>query len=171
MKEMLKNKYIKCVLFCFILFLLHLINNTVSDYFVMKNPNAYLTCEIRDYEYFDTYEKRRKNFRLNAYTIRQCRGGKLAQKNYLALTDYDSGYIYRALPLNLSGYELYSPHINEDALTKTMTFLRDPDGKETTFCFYKPIPDVYSDNDKETKEEFIKKYNRRLENLDKKECF
>lgn len=52
-----------------------------------------------------------------------------------------------------------------------MTFLRDPDGKKTMFCFYKPIPDVYSDNDKETKEKFIKKYNRRLENLDKKECF
>lgn len=137
----------------------------------MKNPNAYLTCGIRDYEYFDTYEKRRKNFRLNAYTISQCRGGKLAQKNYLALTDYDSGYIYRALPLSLSEDEMYSPDISGDALTITMTFLREPDGKETVFCFYRPIPWVYGDNFKETKEEFTVKYNRKLEKLDKREYF
>lgn len=169
---MLKNKYIKCGLFFLILYCLMTFYSLTVDYFVMKNPNAYLaSCGVRDYEYFDNYEKRSNHFRIGAYSIEYCRGGKFLMKRYLALTDYESGYIYRALPVSLSKDEMYSPHINGDALTITMTFLRDPDGKETTFCFYRPIPWVYGENFRGTKEEFIEKYNRRLETLDKRECF
>lgn len=169
MKELLKKKSVKFGLFCVVLFVFDLINSTVSDYFVMKNPNAYLNCGVRKYEYFDNYEKINKNFRLKSYSISRCRGGKMAIKHYLALTDYDSGYIYRALPL--SDVKMYNPHIEEDALTITMSSFREPDGKEIAFCFYKPIPWVYGDTYRETKEEFTEKYNRRLENLDKRECF
>lgn len=171
MKEMLKNKYIKCGLFFLILYSLIEFYSITLDYFVMKNPNAYLDCGVREHEYFERYEKRSNIFRIGAYSINRCVGGKFLLRRYLALTDYYSGYIYRALPLELSERDLYSPHFGENEIAKIRIFLRDPDGKETTFCFYKPIPDVYGDNDKETKEEFIKKYNRRLENLDKKECF
>lgn len=171
MKEILKNKWCKFWLFLLLLYIFNCINNMVSDYFVMKSPNAYLTCGVRDHEYFERYEKRSSNFRVGAYSIEHCRGGKLGKRRYLALTDYESGYIYRALPLNVSEDEMYSPHINEDTLTITMTFLRDPDGKATTFCFYRPIPWVHGENFKATKEEFIEKYNRRLETLDRRECF
>ncbi|MEE6033016.1 hypothetical protein [Avibacterium paragallinarum] len=171
MKDLLEKKSVKFGLFCLILFFLDLINNTVSDYFVMKNPNAYLNCGVRKYEYFDSYETRSNNLSIGSYSISQCRGGKLAQKNYLVLTDYDSGYIYRALPLNLSEDEMHFRHEWEDSITITIQFVSDPDGKEVFFCFYKPIPDIYHENDRETKEEFIEKYNKKLEKLDKRECF
>ncbi|OOF38389.1 hypothetical protein BKK49_09795 [Rodentibacter rarus] len=171
MKEMLKNKYIKCGLFFLVLYYLIDFYGLIVDYFVMKNPNAYLDCGVRRHQYFDTYEKRSSKFRLGAYSISQCRVGKLLYKNYLALTDYESGYIYRALPLNLSEREMHFSDSDGDALTIRIYFISDPDGKETTFCFYRPIPWVYSENFKETKEEFIAKYNKKLEKLDKRDCF
>jgi len=143
----------------------------ILDYFVMKNPNAYLDCGVRKYEYFDSYEKRSNDLSIDSYSISQCRGGKFLIKRYLALTDYDSGYIYRALPLNLSENEMHHRHSDGDALTITILFISEPDGKETTFCFYRPIPWVYGENFKATKEEFIEKYNKRLEKLDKRNCF
>ncbi|MEE6037665.1 hypothetical protein [Avibacterium paragallinarum] len=74
----------------------------VLDYFVMKNPNAYLDCGVRKYEYFERYEKRSNNFRIGTYSVNRCKGGKFLIKRYLALTDYYSGYIYRVQPLELS---------------------------------------------------------------------
>lgn len=168
---MLKNKYIKCGLFFFVLYCLMTFYSLIVDYFVMKNPNAYLDCGVRKYEYFASYEKRSNDLSINSYSISQCRASKFLIKRYLALTDYDSGYIYRALPLNLSEDEMYHRHSDGDALTITILFISEPYGKETTFCFYRPIPWVYGENFRGTKEEFIEKYNRRLETLDKRECF
>lgn len=168
---MLKNKYFICGLFFMALYCLFFIYSIVSDYFVMKNPNAYLTCGVRTYEYFDSYEKRSDSFRVDAYSIEHCKGGLFILNTYLALTDYESGYIYRAIPLNLSEDEMHFRDYREDAITITTQFMSDSNGKETFFCFYKPIPDVYRENERETKEEFIARYNKKLANLDRKECF
>ncbi|MEH8034191.1 hypothetical protein [Gallibacterium anatis] len=171
MKEILKNRCVRCCLFVFILYCLMEFYSIALDYFVMKNPNAYLDCGVRKYEYFEHYEKRNNNLRIGEYSINQCKGGKFLTKKYLALTDYYSGYIYRALPLNLSKDEMHFRYDREAAITITIQFVSDPDGKEAFFCFYKPIPDIYHENDRETKEEFIEKYNKKLEKLDKRECF
>ena len=170
MKEILKSKCSKCVLFFLGLYCLIYIYASVMDYLVIKNPNAYLDCGIRAYNYFDFYDKRSNDFRVGDYPINQCTAGKFLKVRYLALTDYYSGYIYRALPLNLSEDEMYSPDINVDSLTITMIF-RAPDGEKTAFCFYRPIPWVYSENFKGTKEEFIAEYAKNPEKLDKRECF